>query len=223
MGRPKKLPEALLNALRAFCSSYKEAEAVFTLSRKQSKDLMAGKPIKVTDQQKDLIVSVLSNHLRYALASRIQALLEDPKACQAFLLWVHTAADMVDMFRRLKAIRDQCKFINGFDPFLASMNSLALAMAEVEKFLNQLHENLPWFDEHFFGGTSFLAQQETVIPIIAKRVPTSVDILSLSPNDRKRYNELTTKNRSSDGHNSEERVEGRVRQEPDNPCDQESS
>ena len=200
----QRIPKKLALLARSQCSSPEEAASVFNLPLKEAKILMKGDDLKVTEEEMQVIVSVLSNQLRYAFPTRIKTIIEDGKMRKQFLLWVHTAADMIDMFRRLKAIRNECKFINGFDPFLAPMNSLALAMDEVETLLNQLHEDLPIFDELFFSGTRFLDPQEMqIMRATTVRVPSSVDVISLSPSDMERYKTIIQTEKDSNGNHTE--------------------
>lgn len=200
----QRIPKKFAMLARSLCPSKEEMATTFSLPATKASKLLAGEKIEVTEEELQIIASVLSNQLRYAFPARVTALIEDAECRKNFLLWVHTAAEIISMFRRLKAIRNECKFVNGFDPFLAPMNSLSLAVDEVETFLNQLHEDLPSFDELFFSGTRFLDPNE-MQNFAGKtiRVPSSVDVISLSPSDKKRYETIILNQKDSNGNHTE--------------------
>lgn len=194
MARPHKgdipLPESCRNMIQFVCSCIKEAVASFGLSRRQAQAVLSNKPTKVTPEQLDLIQSVCANEIKYALPTRIESLIRTPQYSRNFVLWVNSAAAMLDMFRSIKAIQDQCHFINATDPFLVSLYHMAASMDEVEDFLVQLHRKCPQFDELFFRGTRFLETQPVAAQPPVSRVPSSVDVLSLSPEDERIYEQL---------------------------------
>jgi len=200
------MPVRLAEAIRLICSSAEDARNLFQLPPKAAKDIMSGKEIKVPKDVVEYVEAVLSHELEYALSARILQLLKDPEKRQLLLQWVHMAVAQVCMFRSMKAIRNESNFVNGFDPFMAPLNSMANAIDEVERFLYQLHENLPQFDEQFFSGTSFLERDEIAsTPACAKRVPSRVDVLTLSPKDMLRRTNLKHKQGAQDGNYSEKR------------------
>jgi len=197
---------------------------VFQLPKATAAAVMAGKPVKVTKNTLEIVESILTRELQYAFSARILKAMETDSGRKNLLLWVHTAAAMVCMFRSLKSVRAATNFVNGYDPFMAPLNSMYNVLDEVEKFLYRIHENLPQFDEQFFSGTGFLRPDEVTLPMVEKqRVPSSVDVLSLSKKDRERRKNLKQNKGAQDGNYSEERGPGRVRQEPDNPCDKEGA
>lgn len=117
-------------------------------------------------------------------------LLRDSRTRDSFVVWVNTAAAMLDMFRSMKALVGQCSFINEMDPFLAGMSHMADSMDEVAGFLERLHQKFPQFDGLFFRGTRFLEEQREDSPPPVIRVPSSVDVLSLSPEDEGIYKQF---------------------------------
>ena len=184
------MPESCRNLIRYTTTSQRAAVKAFGLSQRQAAEVFSDKPVMVTAEQLDLIQSVCANEIKYALPTRIESLIRTPQYSRNFVLWVNSAAAMLDMFRSIKAIQDQSPFINGTDPFLISLYHMAASMDEVEDFLMQLHQKCPQFDELFFRGTRFLETQPAAAQPPVSRVPSSVDVLSLSPEDERIYEQL---------------------------------
>ena len=160
---------------------------MFQLSMKQGRELIEGRPTMVTQQQLEVVQSICANELSYAFQRRIATLLRDPKTRDSFVVWVNTSAAMLDMFRSMKAIVGQCAFVNDLDPFLAGMSHMAFSMGEVDGFLQRLHQKFPQFDGLFVRGTRFLGERQDKVQPPVSRVPSSVDVLSLSPEDERIY------------------------------------
>ena len=190
--RDKKiaLPEQLAVLMRYLCGTGSVIKRTFQLSRKNAEDVAAGRPIKVSAKQLDIIQSVCSNELNYAFATRIQLLMQNEKTAAAFVAWVNTAAAMLDSFRTTQMLVGLASFINKEDPFLCSLYHTAMSMDEVADFLQQLHQKCPQFDGLFFRGTRFLEDEQTSPVSPVNRVPSSVDILSLSPEDERIYQQF---------------------------------
>ena len=201
-----KLPGRLAEAIRYICSSSEEVAAAFHLPPGVSKAIMKGRPVELEKDELEYVEAILANELRYGFKLRILQLLHDQEKRKLLLQWVHTTAAMICMFRSLKSIQTASNFVNGFDPFLSPLNSMVNVMNEVESFLYRIHEEMPQFDEQFFSGTGFLSPQEIVLlPAGAQRVPSCVDVLSLSKEDEVRRNQLKQEQGAQDGNHTEER------------------
>lgn len=193
MKKPKKripLPDTCRELIRYLAKSRQQAARAFCLTYDQACALFAEQPVMVSTEQLDLIQSVCANELNYALPARVTALMGNPYQAGNFVLWVNSAAAMLDMFRSIQAIQSQCSFVNPADPFLASLYHMAASMDEVEDFLEQLHRKCPQFDELFFRGTRFLDDSSQAAQPPVSRVPSSVDVLSLSPDDERIYEQF---------------------------------
>ena len=173
------------------CDSQADLKRVFMLSNRQVKPVWDGLPIKLPLEKIDLIRSVCFNQLRYALPTRISGIMGNDITRPVFILWVNTAAHMLDSFRSIKNAGYQNIVVNGMDPFLASLYHMAASMDEVAEFLEQLHQYCPQFDGLFFRGTRFLENSNADAEIPDYRVPSSVDVLSLSPEDERIYSQLS--------------------------------
>lgn len=184
------LPESCCVIIRDICGRAEEVKAAFQLTLKQAQDILACRPVLVTKQQLDVVQSICTNELSYAFQRRIMTLLRDSRTRDSFVVWVNTAAAMLDMFKSMKALVGQCSFINEMDPFLAGMSHMTDSMDEVAGFLERLHQKFPQFDGLFFRGTRFLEEQTEDSPPPVIRVPSSVDVLSLSPEDEGIYKQF---------------------------------
>ena len=182
-----QLPDNCCIIIRDLCATPQEVKAVFQLPLTQGQDILDGNDVLVTQKQLDVVQSICANELSYAFQRRVAALLHDPRTRDSFVVWVNTSAAMLDMFRSMKAIVGQCAFVNPLDPFLSGMFHMAASMDEVAGFLERLHQKFPQFDGLFFRGTRFLGEQQDVTPPPVSRVPSSVDVLSLSPEDERIY------------------------------------
>ena len=193
MAKTKKripIPDSCKELILFLARTRQEAMRVFGLTQVQASALFSDQPVMVSSEQLDLVQSVCANELNYALPTRITALMRSPYQAQNFVLWVNCAATMLGMFKSIKAIQDQCSFVNPSDPFLASLYHMAASMDEVENFLEQLHQKCPQFDELFFRGTRFLDDSPKAAQPPVSRVPSSVDVLSLSPEDERVYEQF---------------------------------
>ena len=184
------LPEQLGTLIRYLCTTCAEIRNTFQLPAQVAEAVRRGDPVKVTAKQLDIIQSVCSNELNYAFSTRIQSLLQNEKTAAAFVAWVNTAAAMLDSFRTMQMLVGTAAFINKEDPFLSPLYHTAMSMNEVAGFLQQLHQKCPQFDGLFFRGTRFLDDEKVAQMPSMSRVPSSVDVLSLSPEDERMYQQF---------------------------------
>ena len=196
--QPKSLHRLHRNmaaSIRLLGLNSQEIAEAFQISRTQAKKICDGRPVYLEQSQLDIVTSVLRNQLPYALPARIGRLLNNEKTRQPFVAWVHSAAMMMDVYDCLQPHADQCDFINPMDPFLAGMYTVDAGMRETRELLVQIHQKCPQFDELFFHGTRFLETlQDMPTEAPATRVPSSVDIFALSPEDAKLRENLVRRN-----------------------------
>lgn len=184
------LPENCGIIIRDLCATPEEVKAVFQLSLKDARDILDCYPVMLTQRQLDVVQSICTNEMSYAFQRRIVTLLRNSKTRDYFVVWVNTAAAMLDMFKSMKGLVGQCSFVNDLDPFLAGLSHMADSMDEVTGFLEQLHQKFPQFDGLFFRGTRFLEEKPVIEQPPVSRVPSSVDVLSLSPEDVRIYKQF---------------------------------
>ena len=166
--------------------SPKEISEAFQLSITHAKKIIEGRPVFLEQQQLDIITSVLKNQLQYALPARIERLLNNDKTRQSFITWVHSAAMMMDVYDSMQTHVDQCDFLNPSDPFLSGLYTVDAGMRETRELLLQIHQKCPQYDALFFHGTRLLESLKDVPKERPEgRVPMSIDVLALSPEDAK--------------------------------------
>lgn len=185
-----QLPESCCDIIRSICATQHDMMRIFSLQSEHTSAIAHYQPVMVTPERADLIQAICLNEIKYALPTRINAIMLDPKRGAAFTLWVNTAARMLDSFRNVQQPLAQRSFLNGLDPLFASLAHMATSMSEVETFLEQLHLYCPQFDELFFRGTRFLEEQSEDTPTTPDRVSSSVDVLALSPEDAEIYSQF---------------------------------
>ena len=150
-----RLHKELAAGIRLLGLNNREISEAFQISLSQAKKIMEGRPVFLTDDQQDIVKSVLRNQLPYALPARVNRLLNSEKTRIPFIAWVHSVALMLDVYADLQPYKDQCDFINYMDPFLSGLYTVDNGMREVRQLLIQIHEKCPQFDELFFHGTRF--------------------------------------------------------------------
>lgn len=166
--------------------SQREISEAFQVSMAHAKKILEGRPVFLEQQQLDIISSVLKNHLQYALPARVERLLNNDKTRHSFIAWVHSAALMMDIYDSMQTHVDQCDFLNPNDPFLTGLYTVDAGMRETRELLLQIHQKCPQYDALFFHGTRLLETFQGVdIGTSRDRVPTSIDIFALSPEDAK--------------------------------------
>jgi hypothetical protein len=181
-----RLHRNLAASIRLLGLNAQEIAEGFQISREQAKKILIGRPVWLEQSQLDIVTSVLRNQLPYALPARIGRLLNNDKTRQSFVTWVHSAALMMDVYDSMQDIQDQCDFINPMDPFLAGLYTVDAGMRETRQLLIQIHQKCPQFDSLFFYGTRFLERIKGIEKDAPDtRVPSSVDVLLLSPEDSK--------------------------------------
>lgn len=176
--------------IRYLCKNYREIQRVFQLPQVEAMNISVGRPASVTAQQLDIIRSICSNELNYAFATRIATWMQNDRYRPAFVAWVNTAAAMLDKFRSMQMLAGSSPFVAPEDPFLSPLYHLSSSMAEVAALLQQLHQKCPQFDGLFFRGTRFLDGDQTPPTPPVDRVPSSVEVLSLSPEDERMYQQF---------------------------------
>ena len=184
------LPESIAVLMRYLCPTARELQRTFQISLNLAVNINRKRPVKVSAKQLDIIQSVCSNEINYAFSTRISTIMQSETSAPVFVAWVNTAAAMLDRFKSLQAFADASTFIAREDPFLAPLYHLSTSMDEVTAFLQQLHQKCPQFDGLFFRGTRFLDGEKASPTPPASRVPSSVDILSLSPEDERMYQQF---------------------------------
>ena len=181
-----KIHKTLADGIRMLGLSAQETADAMQISVYQAKRVLAGETIILTQDQVDIIKSVLKNQLSYALSARIERLLNSDKTRQPFVAWVHSAAQMLDVYETLQTYQNQCNFINCMDPFLTGLYTVDVGMRETRNLLIQIHKKCPQFDQLFFYGTRFLETLQGIPSDVPRcRVPTSIDVFALSPEDAK--------------------------------------
>ena len=181
-----KLHRNLANSMRFLCDSVQDMAAVFSISPAQAKKILEGRPVFMPQDSIDIIKSVLRNQLQYALPARINRLLDNQKTRLPFIAWVHSMACMMDIYDTLQPYQDQCDFLNCADPFLIGLYTVDAGMREVRQLLVQIHQKCPQYDALFFHGTRLLEGLKGIKTDAPElRVPSSVDVLSLSPEDER--------------------------------------
>ena len=161
-----------------------EIAATFQISVAQAKKILDGRPVFLKPQQIDIVQSVLRNQMSYAIPARVDRLLNNPKTRKSFVVWVHSVARMLDIYEELQILEDQENFLNPMDPMLTSFYTINNGMREARQLLIQIHQKCPQFDELFFHGTRLLETFHSIPQdALQNRVPASVDILTLSPED----------------------------------------
>jgi hypothetical protein len=155
----------------------------YSLSAKDARDILEHRPCFLTSDQVDLVQSICANELKYAIPTRVGRLMSHPVKGPAFAAWVNSAARMLDNLRSAQQVMAQGSFLNVLDPLLSSLANMAACMDEVAVLLEQLHRYCPQFDQLFFHGTRFLEGQSDNEQLPTDRVLSSVDVLSLSPED----------------------------------------
>ena len=181
-----RLHRNLAAGIRFLGFNAREISETFQISLAQAKKVLEGKQILLEPQQIDIVQSVLRNQISYALSARIERLLNNPKTRKSFVLWVHSAACMLDIYEAMQVSEDQCDFINPMDPILAGLYTIDIGMKETRHLLTQIHQKCPQFDELFFHGTRLLETFRSIPhDVVQSRVPTSLDVLTLSPEDVK--------------------------------------
>ena len=161
-----------------------EIAATFQISVAQAKKILDGRPVFLKPQQIDIIQSVLRNQMSYAIPARVDRLLNNQKTRKSFVVWVHSVARMLDVYEELQILEDQENFLNPMDPMLTSFYTINNGMREARQLLIQIHQKCPQFDELFFHGTRLLETFHSIPQdAFQNRVPASVDVLTLSPED----------------------------------------
>ena len=161
-----------------------EIAATFQISVAQAKKILDGRPVFLKPQQISIIQSVLRNQMSYAIPARVDRLLNNPKTRKSFVVWVHSVARMLDVYEELQILEDQENFLNPMDPMLTSFYTINNGMREARQLLIQIHQKCPQFDELFFHGTRLLETFHSIPQdAFQNRVPASVDVLTLSPED----------------------------------------
>lgn len=176
--------------MRYLCKNYREIQRVFQISQPEAMNISTGRPAMVTAQQLDIIRSVCSNELTYAFVTRVAALMQNDRYRAAFVAWVNTAAALLDSFRSMQTLAGSSPFVAQEDPFLSPLYHLSSSMDEVAALLQQLHQKCPQFDGLFFRGTRFLDGDQTTPMPSVNRVPSSVEVVSLSPEDERLYQQF---------------------------------
>ena len=102
---------------------------------------------------------------------------------------------MIDVYDSMQSAADQCNFLNPMDPFLSGLYTMAAGIRETRELLIQIHQKCPQYDALFFSGTRLL---ETLkgMPVDGSnvRVPESIDVFALSPEDAKAKENLIRRN-----------------------------
>ena len=190
-----RLHRNLVQGILLLGLSPKEISDAFQISTVQANKILNGRPVFLEQQQLDIISSVLKNQLQYALSARVERLMNNEKTRKSFVAWVHSAALMMDIYDGMQPYADQCNFLNPMDPFLTGLYTVDAGMRETRELLRQIHQKCPQFDELFFHGTRLLETFQGVDSENSRdRVPASIDIFALSPEDAKRRETLVRSN-----------------------------
>ena len=169
----------------------KEIAEAFSISIVQARKILDGRPVFLEQNQIDIIQSVLKNQLQYALSARVERLLNNEKTRKSFVVWVHSAALMIDIYDSMQSAADQCNFINPMDPFLSGLYTMDAGIRETRELLSQIHQKCPQYDALFFHGTRLLeAFKGMSTDSQNARVPASIDVFALSPEDAKAKEKL---------------------------------
>ena len=181
-----RLHRNLTNGILLLGLSAKEIAEAFSLSMSHAKKIMEGRPVFLEQGQIDIIQSVLKNQLQYALSARVERLMNNEKTRKSFVAWVHSAALMMDIYDGMQPYANQCNFLNPMDPFLTGLYTVDAGMRETRELLRQIHQKCPQYDALFFHGTRLLETFQGVNSEKSRdRVPASIDIFALSPEDAK--------------------------------------